>query len=107
MFGQENSEKDGSKFEIYLLTHRIFQATKAFNRATVLHSKYKVINKAKYCRSALDVLAEAMRITIARSWTQLHVNLFQITTTRQIETAVVTFKSNVVFLVDMHCIDLV
>ena len=55
--------------------------------------------KQNITESALGILAEATQITIARSWTQFQVNQHQLITTRQIEMA---FKSNLVFLVDMH-----
>ena len=57
--------------------------------------------------SALGILAEAMQVTIARSWTQFQVSQHQLITSREIEMAVATEVSNLMLLVDMHSIGLV
>ena len=67
----------------------------------------RLSTKQNITESALGILAEAMRVTIARSWTQFQVNQHQLITSRQIEMAVATEVSNLMLLVDMHSIGLV
>ena len=67
----------------------------------------RLSTKQNITESALGILAEAMQVTIARSWTQFQVNQHQLITSRQIEMAVATEVSNLMLLVDMHSIGLV
>ena len=67
----------------------------------------RLSTKQNITESALGILAEAMQVTIARSWTQFQVNQHQLITSRQIEMAVATEVSNLMLLVDMNSIGLV